>query len=122
LYILATLINALSFAAGAMIFVVVEETPESYRLGDKHSNSLSAIWIYSYYYLHRTLWGCEFMFYDSYDHFALALNAKSKIVRIDSGNKNYLLPYGTVGFPRIQSYSNLRILYIHIYSSFCDLN
>ncbi|MGA9297169.1 MAG: hypothetical protein WBV72_07170, partial [Nitrososphaeraceae archaeon] len=48
------------------------------------------------------LWGCEFMFYDSYDHFALALNAKSKIVRIDSGNKNYLLPYGTVGFPRIQ--------------------
>ena len=41
------------------------------------------------------------MFYDSYDHFALALNAKSKIVRIDSGNKNYLLPYGTVGFPRI---------------------
>jgi hypothetical protein len=31
------------------------------------------------------------MFYDSYDHYALALEANSKILRIDGGNKNYLL-------------------------------
>ena len=42
----------------------------------------------------RCLLGCELcsMFYDSHDHYALALEANSKILRIDGGNKNYLLP------------------------------
>ena len=31
------------------------------------------------------------MFYDSYDHYALSLEANSKILRIDGGNKNYLI-------------------------------
>jgi hypothetical protein len=37
------------------------------------------------------------MFYDNYDHYPLPLDANSKIVMIDSGNKNYLLHTMAIG-------------------------
>jgi hypothetical protein len=52
------------------------------------------------------------MFYDSYDHSALTLDANCKMVRIYSGNKKSLLSYVTIEFPRILSHLIMRI-FIH---------
>ena len=62
------------------------------------------------------------MFYDNGDHYTLALDVNSKIVKKVSGNKNYLLHFMTIGYVGILSHVKSGFLYIHISSSFCDLN
>jgi hypothetical protein len=62
------------------------------------------------------------MFYDNGDHYTLALYANSKIVRKDSGNKNYLLRTMAIGYVGILSHVKSGFLYNHIYSTVYDLN